>query len=125
MMTRTGLAMLGTLAVLSAAPDAAAQYYPPPGYAPPPGYPPSPPLTYPPRDYYEPPPAYYEPPPPYYPSHALGGRCDSRLRTLDGPRRLVCDIVRPRPLGRPCVCPPPPPPPGYPPGPYLNGRVVP
>lgn len=118
-MTRTRWAVLGMLAVLGAAPDAAAQYDPPPpGYA-------LPPPAYPPRDYYEPPPAYYEQPPPYYLPHTLGGRCDSRLRTVDGPRRLVCDIVRPRPLGRPCVCPPPPPPPGYPPGPYLNGRVVP
>jgi len=96
------LAILATLA----APDATAQYYGP-RYAEPPPY----------VDPYRPPPGYYQP--------ALGTRCDSRLPTGYGPRRLICDIVRPRPLGRPCVCPPPPPPPGYPPGPYLNGRVVP
>lgn len=100
-------AALGLLAASGAASDAAAQYYRPP------------------REYYEPPPAYYQPPPPHYPRHALGGRCDSRLLTADGPRSLVCDIVRPRLLGQPCVCPPPPSPPGYRPGPYLNGRVVP
>ena len=96
--TRAVWAVLGLLAMLDAASDAAAQYYPPPAYYPPPGY---------------------------GPRVALGGRCSARLPTAYGPRRLFCDIIRPRPLGRPCVCPPPAPPPGYPPGPYLNGRVVP
>ena len=105
MMTRSCWAVLGVLAVLGAAPDATAQYDPPP-----PGYP-SP--AYPPRGYYPP------------PRPAFGGRCSARLPTAYGPRRLICDIVRARPLGRPCVCPPPAPPPGYPPGPYLNGRVIP
>lgn len=91
---RQGLAGLGLLAGLAAAPDAVAQYYPPPGYYP-------------------------------RPVIELGGRCDARVPTAYGPRRLICPIVRARPLGRPCVCPPPPPPPGYPVGPYLNGRVIP
>ncbi len=98
MRTQTRWGALGLLAMLGAAPDAVAQYYPPPAYYPPPGY---------------------------GPRLALGGRCASRLPTAYGPRRLICPIVRPRHLGWPCVCPPPAPPPGFPPGPYLNGRVVP
>ena len=43
----------------------------------------------------------------------------------NGPRRIVCPLRRPRPLGRPCDCPPPPPPQGYAPGPPLEGRVIP
>jgi hypothetical protein len=82
--------------------QAQAQYYqpgPPPG--PPPGY-----------GYgYDRP--HYRPPPP-------GGRCDAELRTPYGPRRVVCIMGEPRPLGAPCNCPPP--------GPYAppaHGRVVP
>ena len=108
---------LGFLAMPFVPLDAAAQSYPPPYYPrpyyPPPYYPP------PDREYY-PPPDYYERPP----LRELGTRCNSRLPPGYSARRLVCDIVRPRPLGQPCVCPPPEPPPGYPPGPYLDGRVV-
>lgn len=97
---------LSIVAASMGAPAAEAQYYRPPYYPPP---------------YPEPyPPGYYPPP-----RRALGERCDSRLPPGYAQRRLICDIVRPRPLGQPCVCPPPPPPPGYPPGPYLNGRVIP
>jgi hypothetical protein len=103
MEVRRGLACLGVLAALVVAPDAVAQYYPSQYY----------PAPYPPPGYY-PPPAY-----------RLGGRCNARVPTAYGPRRLICDLIRPRPVGRPCICPPPPPPPGYPPGPYLNGRVIP
>jgi hypothetical protein len=104
MKVRQGLASLGILVAVAAAPAAVAQdyaqYYPPPGYYPPPAYYPR-------------------------PAYRLGGRCNARVPTAYGPRRLICAIIRPRPIGRRCVCPPPPPPPGYPPGPYLNGRVVP
>lgn len=102
-------ACLGLLASLGVPTAADAQYNAPYG-VPPPGY------------YEPPPPAYYEPPPRY---RALGGRCEVQLRTRSGPRREICEIVRPRPIGRPCACPPPPLPPGYAPGPFINGRVIP
>jgi len=105
---RQGLACLGILAAVVAAPNAVAQehaqFYPEyaaPGYYPPP------------------------PPPPPPPPYQLGGRCDAWAPTTYGSGRLICDIIRPRPLGLPCICPPPLPPPGYAPGPYLNGRVIP
>lgn len=103
MMRLATMLFLGGLAAGAAAAPAQAQYYEPA-----------------PQPYYAPPPVYAPPPP----RRVLGGRCNARLPTTAGPQRIVCPIVRPRPLGRPCVCPPPPPPPGYPPGPYLNGRVV-
>lgn len=104
----TVILALGGVAVLAAGP-VAAQYYPPPppyGYAPPPGYPP---------------PGYDGPP---RAARDFGFRCNARAFTPRGPQRVVCDLDRPRRLGRPCECPPPPPPPGYAPGPYLEGRVV-
>jgi hypothetical protein len=107
MRVRQGLAWLGLLIAVASAPAAVAQdisrdyaqYYPPSGYYPPPG-------THP------------------RPGYRLGGRCNARLRTAYGPRHVICAIGRPRPIGQRCGCPPPPPPPGYPPGPFLNGRVV-
>ena len=111
---RTGLVFLGLVIASLAAPDAVAQYYP--GYDP---------YYYYPRQY-PPPYAPPYPPPGYYPPRVeLGGRCNTWTPAAYGPSRLICDIIRPRPIGRPCVCPPPPSPPGYPPGPYLNGRVIP
>lgn len=122
-MTRLGrvLAFGGLVAGLSvlAAADAGAQY--PPPYAPPYGYdspygyaPPPPSPRYVPDDYYAPP-----------SRRPIGYRCGARAFTPNGPRRIVCDLPRPFPLGRPCECPPPPPPPGYSPGPPLDGRVIP
>ncbi len=102
MMRLARMLFLGGLAAGGMAAPAQAQYYEPA-----------------PQPYYAPPPGYYPPPPP---RRVLGGRCNARFPA--SPQRIVCPIVRPRPLGRPCVCPPPPPPPGYAPGPYLNGRVV-
>ena len=58
---------------------------------------------------------YYAPPPP---RRTLGYECATRIATAYGPRGLICPLARPRPIGRPCVCPPPGP------GPFLNGRVV-
>ena len=98
---RLPLGVLVVSAVFAGMPGAWAQYYPP--------------------GYYPPPPGYYAPPP----RRVLGGRCDARLPTAYGPRRLICDIVRAKPLGRPCACPPPRPPPGYAPGPFVGGRVIP
>lgn len=88
-----------------AAGEAWAQYYP---YNPPP----------------PPPPGYYPPPPGYYPRR-VGYHCDAFLPGPYGGRREICEIVEPRPLGRPCVCPPPPAPYGYPAPPPPRGRVVP
>lgn len=101
MQLRQSLAWLGLLVAVASAPAAVAQDIS--------------------RDY-----AQYYPPPGYYPrpGHRLGGRCDARLPTRYGPRHVICAIGRPRPVGRHCGCPPPPPPRGYPPGPFLNGRVV-
>lgn len=118
-MLKLGLVAGGML--LAMAGGASAQYYPPPDY-PPPAYPPpayAPPV-YPQPAY--PPPAY--PPPGYYrpPRAELGFRCDARLPTGYGAAPLICDIVRPRPVGRPCSCPPPP---GYPRGELFGGRVIP
>lgn len=114
----TWMVALGGLLVLAAG-EAAAQYSPPYGYDPPPyGYnrpPPPPPSRYAPDDYYAPPPLRRD----------VGLRCGARAFTPDGPRRIVCPLRRPRPLGRPCDCPPPPPPPGFAPGPPLEGRVIP
>ena len=62
---------------------------------------------------------YYPPPP------RIGYQCRARLPTAYGPRRVVCPIRDPKPVGRPCACPAPPPPPGYAPGPYLRGRTIP
>ena len=75
---------------------------------------------------------YREPPPPppgYYPPRGyerepFGRRCEAFLRTQYGPRRLVCRIIRAKPLGAECACPPPEPPPGYAPGPYVGGRTI-
>jgi hypothetical protein len=86
--------------------QAQAQYYPQQGggYPPPgpgPGYPPPPP----PREF------AYGPP---------GGQCDAFFRTPYGPRRFVCPMGRPKPVGAPCVCPPGD---GY--GPPGHGHVIP
>ncbi len=61
-------------------------------------------------------PAY--PPPPGY-------RCDARFRTPNRIRRIVCPLIRPKPVSYICHCPPPPPPPGYSYGPPIEGRVIP
>ena len=86
------LRMLGLGAVVAclAAGQADAQYYSP-GY----GY------------------GYRQPPPP-------GGQCNAFLRTPYGPRRVVCPMGRPKPIGFECACPPPD---GY--GPTAYGHVVP
>ncbi len=100
-LTIAAACVTGALAAFT--PPAQAQYYgdrPPP---PPPGY-------YPRRG--------YEPEP-------FGRHCEAFLRTQYGPQRLVCRIIRAKPLGEECACPPPPPPPGYAPGPYVGGRTVP
>jgi len=111
MATKNWVACLGLIVGAGLPWAAHAQYY-----APPPGY------DAPPQGYYAPPQGYYAPPPRY---QSLGGRCEVRLNTRYGPQREICEIVRPRPVGRPCACPPPPPPPGYAPGPFINGRVIP
>jgi hypothetical protein len=103
--------------------------YAPPGYGPPPGYPPpgyGAPPGYPPPGYGgPPPPGYGGPPPPEYPhEHERGFRCEAHFRTPDGPRRVVCPLDEPRPIGRHCECAPPPPPPGYPPLPPPEGHVI-
>jgi hypothetical protein len=67
--------------------------------------------------------AQYYPPPPRgygYGYGPPGGQCDAFLRTPYGPRRVVCPMGRPRPVGAPCACPPP--------GPYAppaHGHVIP
>ncbi len=94
------IATWGALALIGLTGQATAQYYPPP------------------------PPGYYPPPPPaYYPPRRrfFGRQCDALLPTGYGPERTLCPLVRPRPLGEPCRCPPPP---NYPPGPWPRGRVV-
>jgi hypothetical protein len=96
------------VSVVTATAAVAQPYYaappppPPPGYYPPPGY----------------------APPPYERPVEFGRRCEARLRTPEGPRRLVCEIIRPKPIGESCACPPPEPPPGYAPGPYVGGRTI-
>ena len=66
-----------------------------------------------------PPPGYY--PPPAYERVPFGRRCRAFVRTRHGPERVICRIIRAKPLGEPCACPPPP---GYGPGPYVGGRTV-
>lgn len=90
-----------------------AQYYAAPPPPPPPGY-------YPPPGYDRP----YERPREYERRVPFGRRCDAVIRTPEGRRHLICEIIRPKPLGEECACPPPPPPPGFPPGPYIGGRTV-
>ena len=90
-----GVALFGL-----AAGQAQAQYYPRPGYDTRPDY------GY--DDGYR-----RRPPPP-------GGQCDAFLRTPYGPRRVVCPMGRPKPLGFECACPPPD---GY--GPTAHGHVIP
>ncbi len=86
---------LGAVLVGLVAGQAQAQYYPP--GPPPPGY------------------GYgYRPPPP------PGGQCSAFLRTPYGPRRVVCPMGRPKPIGFECACPPPD---GY--GPTAYGHVIP
>lgn len=68
---------------------------------------------------------YYDPYAPGYRPRGyyadLGRRCEAGLPTGYGTRPLICPIVRPRPLGRPCVCPAPP---RFGGGSY-EGRVIP
>ena len=67
---------------------------------------------------------YYDPgyePRGYYGRPDLGRRCEAGLPTGYGVRPLICPIVRPRPIGRPCVCPAPP---RFGGGSY-EGRVIP
>ena len=99
-MMKLALALLVSLATTA---PAFAQYY---------GAPPPPP-----------PPGYY-PPPGYARPVEFGRRCDAVVRSPYGRRHLVCEIIRPKPLGEPCACPPPPPPPGYEEGPYVGGRTI-
>ena len=91
-----GAAFLGL-----AAGQAQAQYYPP---GPPPGPPPGEGYGY----------GYRRGPPP------PGGQCDAFLRTPYGPRRVVCPMGRPKPVGFECACPPPD---GY--GRPAHGHVIP
>lgn len=97
-----GVLSCGLLAGMGVAGTASAQYYPPgPGYYPPaPGY-------------------YGE----YYRPRPLGDRCEvwEHLPYERG-RRAFCRIVRARPLGAPCECPPPA---AFPNHPWSHGRVVP
>ena len=103
-MMRSFVAAVGFVGVLLAGGmPAQAQYYAEPPPPPPPGY-------YPPRG--------YEPVP-------FGRRCEAFLQSRYGSQRVVCRIVRAKPLGEECACPPPPPPPGYAPGPYVGGRTIP
>ncbi len=113
-------ALLAVLAGVVAATPAYAQYYqapppPPPGYYPPPGYDRPPPGYESRREYEE---------EREFDRARFGRRCDAVLRTPEGPRHLICRIVRPKLLGEECACPPPPPPPGYDPGPFIGGRTV-
>ncbi len=57
------------------------------------------------------------PPPPGY-------RCNTRFHTPYRVPRIVCPLIRPKPVGYICHCPAPPPPPGYAYGPPLVGRVI-
>ena len=99
--------LLAFAATVALATPVQAQYYedrpPPPGYYPAPRYD-------------EGPPRYYEPP-----RVRFGRACEAFLPPEYGSRRIVCPIVRAKPLGEECACPPPP---GYPPGPYFGGRTV-
>ena len=90
------------LAVLSLATPASAQYLgprnPPDGYYERPGY-----------------------PPPERRHIRFGDRCDAVLRTRHGPERLSCPLIRAKPLGEECGCPPPR---GYPGEGFIPGRTV-
>ncbi len=74
---------------------------------------------------HSPPPVYevpaYPPPPPYRRHIRFGDKCDALLPTRDGPEQLVCPIIRAKPLGEPCACPPPR---GYPWDRFIPGRTV-
>ncbi len=91
---RIRLAWPGVLAALVTASDAAGQYYPAP---------------------YPPPGTYLQR------RRPRGAHCDARLPTTFEPQRLICSLVRPRLLDRPCPCPPPF---GSRRGPDLRGRVI-
>ena len=108
--------LLALAACLATVAPAYAQYYPPP-----PSYPPPPPGYDRPPDY--PPPGYGRPD--YgdreFPRERFGRRCDSVLRTREGPRQLICEIIRPKPLGEECACPPPP---GYDPDRFVPGVTI-
>jgi hypothetical protein len=71
--------------------------------------------------YYAPPPPAYASPPYYAPPPVIGRHCEAFVPTQYGPRRLACRIIDPKPVGRPCACPPPP---GYPPEPFIGGRTI-
>jgi hypothetical protein len=104
------VATWGSLALLGYAGQAAAQY----------GVAPSPPVP----GYGVPGPALGYPPPGYGERpfrRRFGRRCDAFLPSAYGPRREFCLLIRPRPRGEPCHCPPPA---NYGPGPWLQGRVV-
>ena len=61
------------------------------------------------------------PPPPYRRHIRFGDKCDAVLPTRDGPAQLICPIIRAKPLGEPCACPPPR---GYPRDRFIAGRTV-
>ena len=64
---------------------------------------------------------YYGPPPGYYRRTArIGTQCRTAVPTPYGLRPLICPIVDPKPVGRPCGCPAP----GYGNG-YIRGRTIP
>ena len=54
----------------------------------------------------------------------LGGRCEVFLNTGYGPQRLICRIIRAKPIGQDCACPTLPDGPNGPPGPYAGGHTV-
>ena len=128
--------VLAALLALACTTPALAQYYerprgyeddrPPAGYdRPPPGYDRGPRSDY---DRDRPPPGYdRDRPPPGYDRErrvAFGRHCEVFLRSGYGPQRLVCPIIREKPIGEDCACPTPSEVPGGPPGPYAGGVTV-
>ncbi len=61
---------------------------------------------------------YYDPF--YRPRPRIGFNCSAVVGTPYGPRRLICPIVQPKPVGRACACPVA----GYPGAPLARGRTI-